>query len=575
MVIPEKGNGNTERVTPQAQADAAMKNKVPFYEPDLVQIKKFFNFSGGSILYCLSAVFVAYGIVNLMGPLLSTGEAIKKAMPCIFTLHIYELALLGVLIFIVSRKAVDDAISVIFLIALFLVGTSISLGSVADTGITASFWLGLLGIVLALVKLLAMRRFVKMPFGFMSILGLLILMACNYSGPAFLARSITVLKLPEPSRREIWWLIWLVMLIGTGFALVEVIKVKPREKSGGYKIPLLQTPIMVSVFVLIISIASGVHQYAMAYTNGFQRVIGDYTLIVAAGALLILEIMRLSSKPLGIMEVIISCTPLAVIMYAIEEKSVISGGEFGFSLLGYPPVILALSGLSIVCWSLYHKRHAMLSIGVLYGLGVILTYGFSPEHPYDLNIRTCMAAFIIILIIYGIVLRNQYLYAAAILVLCVGLSQWGTFQDLTKSYELTTAGGLGGVAGLSVIILCVILGNKILKVFRVIGAISIASFGFDYLPIVFHWRYAIVIIGTALIALILWLRAKDLIVTSVIWIPVLIKSYIASNQLAYWRAIIVGFLLLVAGTAASLLKIRLKERAETQKSQPHSEQVIT
>ncbi|GAI17133.1 unnamed protein product, partial [marine sediment metagenome] len=75
---------------------------------DLNTWKSFFDLTGGSLLYCLSAVFVAYGIVKVMGPILSDTDSLSSALPCILTLHIYEIALLGVLILIVSRKVVDD-----------------------------------------------------------------------------------------------------------------------------------------------------------------------------------------------------------------------------------------------------------------------------------------------------------------------------------------------------------------------------------------------------------------------------------------------------------------------------------
>ena len=79
--------------------------------------KKFFRLTGGSLLYCLSAVFVAYGIVNVMGPVLEGSETLWGALGCVGTLAVYELALLGVLIAIVRRKVVDDAISIVMIMA--------------------------------------------------------------------------------------------------------------------------------------------------------------------------------------------------------------------------------------------------------------------------------------------------------------------------------------------------------------------------------------------------------------------------------------------------------------------------
>jgi hypothetical protein len=567
MDIPEKGNDNTVWLKSPEQADAPAKKSVPFYEFDTKEFKKFFDFTGGSIFYCLSAVFVVYGIVNLMGPMLSTVEALKNALPCIFTLHAYELALLGVLILIASKKVVDDAISVVILIALFLVGTSMSLGSVADTGIVTSTWLGLLGIALVLVKLGAMRCFARMPFGIMSILGLIVIIACNYLGPIILARSI-VIQSPESSRRELWWLIWLVILAGAGLVIAEAMREKPRQREQNNRTPFLQTSAMVVIFSLIVIGASGTHLYAMAYTNGLQRVIGDYVPVIAAGTLLVFEILRLSGKRFGFTEAIISCAPLAATMFAIEERSVISGSEFGLGLLGYPPVIIALAGLAIVCWSLYHRHYKMLAVGILYGLGVILTFGFSPDYPHALNFRACLGTAVAILLIYGLVKHNQYLCVAAIVILWFGLSHSDAFTELSKSYQLTKAGGLAGVLGLGFAGLFIIFGSKLNKIIRIIGVLCLMGFLFDYMPKDIHWRYAIALAGTVSLAIILWYRARDVLVISILWLPVFIKTYIAARQFAYWRAVIVGFLLLGAGAAASMLKLRIRERAESKKSEP-------
>jgi hypothetical protein len=568
MDMPESGNDNTTGIKPPPKTASQTKFKFPDYTLDTKGMKEFFDFTGGSIFYCLSAVFVAYGIVNVMGPMLSGEEALKKALPCIFTLHAYELALLGVLIFIVSRKVVDDAISVIVLIALFLVGTSMSLGSVADKGITASAWLGLLGIALVLVKLGAMRRFVRIPFGIIAIVGVIVIVACNYLGPVMLARSIAILS-PESSRRELWWLIWLVMLAGAGLVIAEAMREKPRQSDEASRTPFLQTSAMAGLFSFIVIAASGTHMYAMSYANGLQRVLGDYVPVIAAGTLLVFEILRLSGKQFGFMEAVVSCTPLAATMLAIEERSVISGSELGLGLLGYPPVVIALSGIAIVGWILYHRHFKVLavSIGILYGLGVILTFGFSPEHPYDLNVRSCLVTAIGILLVYGLTKRNQYLCIAAIVILCIGLSYSKAFEELLKSYQLTKIGGLAGVSGLGFAGLYIIFGSRLNKFTGFIGAICLMGFLFDYIPSDFHWRYAIALAGAVLLVIILWHRAKDILFISILWMPLFIKTYIAARQFAYWRAVVVGFLLLGAGAAASVLKLRMREREEAKKAE--------
>ena len=88
----------------------------------------------------------------VLRPVLESSNSLRDAMPCLLTLHVYELALLGVLLLIVFKKVVDDAVSLAILMALFLVGTSIALGSVANRGITMSLYVGLFGIVVGFCK---------------------------------------------------------------------------------------------------------------------------------------------------------------------------------------------------------------------------------------------------------------------------------------------------------------------------------------------------------------------------------------------------------------------------------------
>ncbi len=84
--------------------------------------KKFLSLTGGSILYCLSALSIIYGISQVMGYQLVKSSELSQALPFILTLNIYELALLGVMVTIVLwRNVTDDAISLLILVALFLI----------------------------------------------------------------------------------------------------------------------------------------------------------------------------------------------------------------------------------------------------------------------------------------------------------------------------------------------------------------------------------------------------------------------------------------------------------------------
>ncbi|MFH1369924.1 MAG: hypothetical protein ABII09_01350 [Planctomycetota bacterium] len=538
---------------------------VPFAD-DIERFKRFFAFTGGSFLYCLSAAFVAYGIVNLMGPILSKGEAFKESLPCIFTLHFYELALLAVLILIVTRKVVDDAISVLVIIALFLVGTSIALGSVADTGITGGFWLGLAGIAIAFSKFCVMRRFAGIKLRILSILGLGLVMVCNYLGPVSLARSIALEPSQVSARREFWWIIWLVMLTGIGFVLIEAMKGKPNpEKQQDKKSAFLHSPSMVYVFALIIAAASGIHMYAMAYTTGLERVLGDYVAVTAMGALLFVEILRHIGKRFGVLEVLILAVPFGTVMLAISEKSVVSTGQTGFELLGYPPAILGLTGLVITAFALYRRQYLLLGVAAFYALGVILTFGFNPAHPHDLNVRACIGTLTVLLLVYGLIIKNPSVCFVGIVILSGGLTQFISVREFIESYRITLPGGAAGVCGLGTAAICLLFGNRVHKAIRIIGAICLAGAIFDYLANYSHGRYVLVLIVTAVLTAGLWFRLKDVLIILLLWMPSLVRLYILAKRLAQWRYVIVGFVLLAVGTVVSLFKDRITERLNPKK----------
>lgn len=553
MDMPDSKKDNGGKPTFETQPPKLTK---PISSSDIFDLdtwKRFFHLTGGSVFYCLSAIFVAYGIVKIMGPILSGSNTLKDALPCILTLHVYEIALLGVLILIVFKKVVDDAVSIVILMALFLVGTSIALGSVADRGITSSFIVGLASVVVAFGKFYSMKRFARIHFGALSVLGLGIFAACNYLGPVFMARLISSDPSQELIRKSLWMFLWVAILIAAGIVILEAMRRK-YEQAGQKERPFLQSPIMVYVFALILLIASGVHQYSMAYTFALERVFGDFVPLFTVAVLLLLEILRHNGKRFGFTEILISCLPIAAMLLAINEKAVVASSQLGFGLVCYPPVFFALSGLAVAAIAVYHRWYRMLMVVFFYVLGLILTFGFSPEHPYDLNIHACVWTLIIALLAYGIIVRNQFGYLAGIAVLCIELTQLDSFSVFVKNLNLTEAGSIGGVCGLGCMAFYLIFGRRLHKVFQIAGALCLAAFVYDYLPDYAHWSYIIVLPVIGCLIVLLWFIRKDILAMVILCAPFLTKIYMLAKRLANWRFVILGFLLLAAGTVVSLLK---------------------
>ena len=128
-------------------------------------LKNFLSLTGGSVLYCLSALSIIYGIVQIIGPPLAKSNVFSETLPSVLALNAYELALLGVLVLIVMWKNVtDDAISLVVLIALFLIATGMTLSTVVTSGPQACLYIGLACTILGIGKLYVMRRCILFRF---------------------------------------------------------------------------------------------------------------------------------------------------------------------------------------------------------------------------------------------------------------------------------------------------------------------------------------------------------------------------------------------------------------------------
>lgn len=529
-------------------------------------LKQFFQVTGGSTLYCISAVLIAYGIVKLLKPVLVGSESLRDALPCLLTLHGYELALLGVLLWIVFKKVVDDAVSLTVLIGLFLVGSSIALGSVADRGIKPAMYLGLAGLIIAFLKFVVLRRFARIPFTLISIVMITIVMAYNYFGPALMARSVASNTSDEDARRGLWLLLYLLMLAASLVIWLDAFR---QKRSPDSRTPFLQSPAMVYLFALIVLFGSGVHQYMMAYAFTLERVLLDYVPAVAVGCLILIEVIRLSGKQDDLIDIGIACVPGFLTLLAIYNQSVLSSGKWGPELLSYPPVMLAGIGLAVAALAFFRKSKWLWAVVAAYGMGVIMTVGFSPEYPHQLNIFSCWVVLVTASIIYGLVRRNAFVCFAGLVVLCLGLPDVKNFPELVHGWQLTDIGALSGVLGLGTISLYLIFGRKLHPVLRIAAGLSLAVFIYDYLPAQVHVRYLIVLGAMVLLLAALWFRTKDIWVMLLITVPVFIRGYVLAKALANWRYIILGFAALITGGWVSTLKRSLKTETEAEEQGLH------
>jgi hypothetical protein len=524
-------------------------------------LKNYFSLTGGSILYCLSGLSILYGIAKIMTPLLAKSSTFSDALPSIVALNIYELALLGVLVTIVTWKNVtDDAISLVVLVALFLIasGTVLGAGGYHAPGICLCIGLGCTG--LGLGKLCIMRRFISFKIGILSLAGMTLILLWNFMASSAMAGCFaSTPEFGEP-HRNLWLGLSLVLLAGGGLVVVDAAMSEVIGAGAGTgRGPLLRRPVMVWIFAVIVFVGAGAHQEGIAYMYRVQHAFGDYIPIISVGSLLILELGRSLGKRFRYEEVVICCVPLVCTIYAALDGAIIVGPRVGLELLWYPPVILGLTGLAVLLVSIRHGWGELVYVVLLYILGLLLTVGYSPEKPYDLNWHLCGGGIVVMLLILGVIHRNVFLCFGAVVALAGDIAFTDWFAGFVVGHNLTLGGGFAGMAGLGAMGVCLAFGRKVPRAITLAGAFLLMICVFDYLGASLKWEDIPVAAGTVVVCGALWLRTRDIAWIPILFMPLARKIYILLREMSYWGFVVLGFFLLFLGGAVSLFCKQMRE----------------
>ena len=522
-------------------------------------LRRFFSLAGGSILYCISAVLVAYGVAHVLAPVLAESNTLRAAMPGVGTLWVYELALLAVLLLIVARKVVDDAVSVVIIIALYLIAAAVALGTVADRNPSAAVLLCAAGPAMALGKLAAMRRFVRIPFTSLTILALTFLVAVNYYGPLIMSRLMTPDAAPEETRRACWFAIQLTMIAGPILILITMLKSPAKPWHDSHNAAFLRSPAMVCLFTAVMLAASAVHAWGIGYMYALPEYLGDYLPVIAVVCLLLLEILPRLGLVFGPLHVIIASAPLAVLAVAIWRMSIGAAAGWILDLVAYPPVFCTITGLAIGALA-WRRRHSPLrGVVFMYLLAAILTCGYDPEQAHDLNTRIAGAVLAAVLMVYGIESwRPQYsLLATAILTL--GAATTPAYLNAAAAWHLTHTGAVSAVAGCLMVGLAIVFGKSLDRHWRFLGAFCMALFAYDLIGpgtgLCYFAAVAFAFLLVAAVAAVLWFRARDFAAAAAVTLGAVLRLFFA---FASWRYIAAGFLALALGLLVSLKKRRRK-----------------
>lgn len=513
-------------------------------------IKRFLSLTGGSILYCLSALSIVYGITQIVGPPLATSSALRDILPCVFVLNGYELALLGVLVLIVTwRHVTDDAISLVLLVAVFLIGSGMTLGVVAPSGLNICLAVGLVCTLLGVGKVYVLRRYIALQFGGLAGAGMVAILAWNFLASSLMARPIMARTATDEIRRSHWLVAWLVLLAGGALIVAEAIRRRlPTPTSQEPRRTFLYGPTMPLLFFLVVLAAAGLHQYGTAYMFAIDYAFGDFIPLVTVGALLLLELLRSLPRPWREAEYVLAVTPLLATLVAVTNRSIIVSSGLDPGLLWNPPVMLGLTGIVIMWLSHCQRRYGLFFVSLGYALGVLLVIG----KPDTLNWELGGLGLIILLTAFAVMKRNIPLCFATVIAISLGVGLTDTFTRFCHAHHLVPWGVACGVAGTGSILIALIFGAKTPRLITYLGVTALIVFVFSCVPKPLRWSDLGLVAMTLILSGALWWRTRELLAAMTLWVPVVPKAYRFATEMSAWSFVVLSFILLFAGAGVSL-----------------------
>ncbi|MBN2711348.1 MAG: hypothetical protein JXR97_02800 [Planctomycetes bacterium] len=521
-------------------------------------LKNFIFGFGASFFYVASAMCILYGIVQIVGPALQTSGSMWDNLSCLLTLHVYEVALLCVALLIVLWKNVnDDAVTLVILIALFVVVSGIameSMGHDGENGPVALLWIALGASMLAGGKIHALRKYLGLRFdpyllGFTCV-GLL----WNFFTPCVFVWMRHRYDVRWEDMRGPWLGGWAVLLLCVAVLLVRLWKTKDGDEAEEER-PFLKSRGMAWVFVSILIFAFSVHQYAVAHVFDIVKSAGDFVPVVMLTALVWAELRRAYGSRFGNFDHFILGVPVVYSAITIFGRAFSTDISSGMEYLFYPPALVLAYSIYCAAAGIFRRRYWMLVAAGVSLLLASLTMGVGAG-SHELNYRLFGITVLLFCIIGGVITRRaEFAFSAVALVsLCVphahGIRNW------LEMHRIAPVGMTLLLAGLQ-LQLITIFAREMFPRWMVRAATCMLAIG--ALAVFFPAKSGLYMptggsLAVLAVALVLWLRVRDRVALAVSLIPLAVVLYRAFMASTGWLYVFLSFVLLGVGAVMSLRK---------------------
>ena len=534
-------------------------------------LRTFLKRSGGSIFYCLSALAILYGLVQIIGPILArNNSAFLERLMCVATLHLYELALLGVLALIVAwQRVTDDAISLVILIGIFLIAGGIAVETIAMDSPRIAMAVGAASLALALAKLTVMRNRAGVRIGGLFMWAIVLLLGWNFFISPIIADELKTKLADKAVLRTLWQKGWVIMLGSGVLMLVHAVRSDPgdvRRLDSGK--PFLHTSGMTWVFGLVLFLVAAVHQHALPYGFYFPYKVGDYLPMLLIVSLLGVVLSRTYAHKVPHLQAFFALVPLAATMTVQLSGSFMEGPKLGLGTIWYPPAILAVMCIGLLLMALQTRRRDLLSFSGLYLIAVILTMGATPADPRALNWMLGGSLLGVSLLVASIVLDSPSLALATVVLVSIGSLHADWLDKLGHYLAMPEASVFALVAGGSTMLVYLWFRRRLPRVAAVFAALllsagCIVACSKSGEP----GEFAVGALLIGMLGFVVWRRTRDMMTAGILAFPLARTTYLLLESAGAWRYVMLSFVLLAIGAFVSLRKGGVKCHPERVRAQ--------
>lgn len=309
--------------------------------------------AASSMVFLLSAACLLGGAWTVFSALGIDPDQVGERLGMIGTVHLYELALVGVALLLCRfQRANPDAIGPVILGACFLVGSAVTLDLVS---IDRPWWtlvVGAIGLAAAVGKARVLARIGGGASNGLLLSVLAALVAWNLLWPGVMGLYLHYSK--SGLVAAMWWMPgWIVVLLGTALLVVGIV----RDDGVGIERlrPFLRRSSLRWVLGMAIAGCSALHLLVLGYVHSLDVTLGEILPVIALLCLGAVDLRhRAAGRAPALDQALLVIPPILALLAVLRQEHGVLSNPHVTGAVFTPALVMA--GYAAALWSLGRHR---------------------------------------------------------------------------------------------------------------------------------------------------------------------------------------------------------------------------